>query len=138
MNINAIQARIIDDFAKLGNWFEKYEYLIKTGESLGCPDENLRSQPNQINGCQSKVWLSAEQRDGKVYFAADSDALITRGILALLLRVLSGQSHQDIASCELYFIKQTGLSSNLSPSRANGLASILKRMKDESVKLAPV
>jgi cysteine desulfuration protein SufE len=129
MSINAIQDKIIEDFSRLDDWFDKYEYLIKTGRSLPCQDESLRIERNQINGCQSKVWLSAEPKDDKVYFAADSDALITRGILALLLRVLSGQSHQDIVACELYFIEQTGLAANLSPTRANGLASIVKQMK---------
>jgi cysteine desulfuration protein SufE len=129
MNINAIQDKIIDEFSRLESWFDKYEYLIKTGQYLPCQDKNLRVQQNQINGCQSKVWLSSERKNEKIYFSADSDALITRGILALLLRVLSGQSYQDIAQCELYFIKQTGLASNLSPSRANGLASIVKQMK---------
>jgi cysteine desulfuration protein SufE len=131
MTINAIQNKIIDDFSRLDGWFDKYEYLIRTGQSLPCQDECLRIERNQINGCQSKVWLRAERKDDKVYFTADSDALITRGILALLLRVLSGQSHQDIAACELYFIKQTGLATNLSPTRANGLASIVKRMKKQ-------
>jgi cysteine desulfuration protein SufE len=132
MTINAIQNKIIDDFSRLDGWFDKYEYLIKIGQSFPCQDKHLRIERNQINGCQSRVWLSAERKDGKVYFTADSDALITRGILALLLRVLSGQSHQDIAACELYFIKQTGLATNLSPTRANGLASIVKRMKDKT------
>lgn len=129
MNINAIQDKIIDEFSRLDGWFDKYEYLIKAGRHLTCQDKYLRIERNQINVCQSKVWLSAERKDDKVYFAADSDALITKGILALLLRVLSGQSHQDIVACELYFIKQTGLASNLSPTRANGLASIVKQMK---------
>ncbi len=132
MNINAIQDKIIDDFSRLDGWFDKYEYLIRAGQYLPCQDKTLRIERNQINGCQSKVWLSAQRKNGKVYFAADSDALITRGILALLLQVLNGQSHQDIAACELYFIKQTGLASNLSPTRANGLASIVKRMKDKT------
>jgi cysteine desulfuration protein SufE len=132
MNIYTIQDKIIDEFSRLEGWFDKYEYLIKEGQYLPFSDKDLRIERNQINGCQSKVWLSAERKDDKVYFAADSDALITRGILALLLRVLSGQSHQDIVACELYFIKQTGLASNLSPTRANGLASIVKRMKDKA------
>lgn len=132
MNINAIQNKIIDDFSRLDGWFDKYEYLIGQGRLLCCDSKNLRNEWNQINGCQSKVWLRAERKDDKVYFAADSDALITKGILSLLLRVLSGQLHQDIATCELYFIEQTGLASNLSPTRANGLALIVKRMKDKT------
>jgi cysteine desulfuration protein SufE len=134
MNINVIQDRIIDEFSRLDGWFDKYEYLIGQGQYLTCHDKYLRLEQNQINGCQSKVWLIAERKDDKVYFAADSDALITKGILSLLLRVLSGQSHQDITTCELYFIEQTGLASNLSPTRANGLALIVKRMKDKTNK----
>jgi cysteine desulfuration protein SufE len=132
MNINAIQDKIIDDFSRLDGWFDKYAYLIGRGRVLCCDSKYLRVERNQINGCQSKVWLSAQRKDGKVYFAADSDALITKGILSLLLQVLSGQCHHDIATCDLYFIEQTGLSSNLSPARANGLASIVKRMKDKT------
>jgi cysteine desulfuration protein SufE len=131
MNINAIQDKIINDFSQLDSWFDKYEYLISVGRDHPCQDENLRVEQNQINGCQSRVWLSSERKEDKVYFTADSDALITRGILALLLQVLSGQSHYDVATCDLYFIKETGLATNLSPSRANGLASIVKRMKDK-------
>ncbi len=138
MIIEAIQNEIIDEFSRLDGWFDKYEYLIRAGQTLPCQDKDLRIEQNQINGCQSKVWLSAERKDDKVYFAADSDALITKGILALLLRVLSGQSHQDIAACDLYFITQTGLASNLSPTRANGLASIVKRMKKQVGVLRPV
>lgn len=129
MNINSIQDEIIEDFSRLDSWFDKYEYLIKQGQILSCSDKNLRVEQNQINGCQSRVWLVAERKEDKVYFTADSDALITKGVLALLLRVLSGQSHQDIVACKLYFIDQTGLASNLSPARANGLASIVKQMK---------
>ncbi|MHC4566091.1 MAG: SufE family protein [Planctomycetota bacterium] len=130
MKINAIQDRIIDEFCRLDGWFDKYEYLVKAGQYLPSQDKHLRIERNQIHGCQSKVWLRAERKDDKVYFTADSDALITKGILALLLRVLSGQPRRDIATCELYFIEQTGLASNLSPTRANGLASIVKRMKE--------
>jgi cysteine desulfuration protein SufE len=129
MSINAIQDKIIDEFSQFEDWFDKYEYLVKVGQCLPYQDKELKIERNQINGCQSKVWLSAERKDNKVYFTADSDALITRGILALLLRVLSGQFHQDIVACELYFIKQIGLASNFSPTRASGLASIVRQMK---------
>ena len=129
MNINSIQDEIIEDFSRLDGWFDKYEYLINAGASLHGMEENLKTEDNQINGCQSQVWLFAEQAEDRVYFTADSEALITRGILALLLRVLNGQLRQDIEECDLYFIERTGLGSNLSPGRANGLASIVKRIK---------
>jgi cysteine desulfuration protein SufE len=127
--MNAIQDEIIDELSRCESWFDKYEYLVKIGQYLPGQKENLRTEQNQIGGCQSMVWLRAERRGDKVYYTADSDALITKGILTLLLRVLNGQSLQDIVDCELYFIEQTGLASNLSPSRANGLASIVKQMK---------
>ena len=127
-NINAKQDEIIIEFSRLDDWFEKYEYLINLGQTL--PDEYRASriEQNQINGCQSQVWLKTEQKDDRVYYTADSDALITRGILALLLKVLNGQRQKDIKNCDLYFINKTGLASNLSPSRANGLSLIVKQM----------
>jgi cysteine desulfuration protein SufE len=138
MNINAIQDEIIDEFSQFEGWFDKYEHLIKMGLYLPYQEKDLKIEKNQINGCQSMVWLSAEQKDDRVYFTADSDAMITRGILALLLRVLSGQSQQDIVACELYFIKQTGLASNLSPSRSNGLSSIVKIMKKPVIPVSSI
>lgn len=129
MSINTIQDQIIEDFSRLDGWFDKYEYLINAGQSLQGMEEYLRTEDNQINGCQSQVWLIAEQKDDKFYFTADSDALITRGLLALLMRILNGQSRQDIEKCDLYFIEQTGLGAHLSPSRANGLAYVVKQMK---------
>jgi cysteine desulfuration protein SufE len=129
VTINAIQNSIIDEFSGLGDWFDKYEYLVRAGQYSPRQGKSLRIERNQIDGCQSRVWLSAERRGDNIYFAADSDALITKGVLALLLRVLNGQSREDIVACDLYFIEGTGLASNLSPSRANGLASIVKQMK---------
>jgi cysteine desulfuration protein SufE len=129
MKTDAIQDEIIDDLSRLDGWFEKYEYLVGAGGALPCPDERLRVERNLMKGCQSKVWLSAERRGDKVHLAADSDALITKGILALLLRVLSGQSCQDVAFCELYFIERTGLASHLSPARANGVAAMVRQIR---------
>jgi cysteine desulfuration protein SufE len=133
MKINELQDEIVDEFSQFEDWFDKYEHLVKAGQTLPATRTGFRDAQNQISGCQSAVWLRTERKNGKVYFSADSDALITRGVLALLLRVLSGQPHQEIAACKLYFIHQTGLASNLSPSRANGLASIVAQMKRGAV-----
>jgi cysteine desulfuration protein SufE len=134
MKSNAIQDEIIDAFSQFDDWFDKYEYLVQVGQDLPPATSDLRMECNQIPGCQSVVWLRAKERDGKVYFSADSDAQITRGILALLLRVLSGQTQREITACELYFIQQTGLASHLSPSRANGLSSIVTQMKGRLIR----
>ncbi|MFO7888739.1 MAG: SufE family protein [bacterium] len=129
MNINDIQDKIIKEFSGLNDWMDKYEYLITLGKTLKATDKDLRIEENQIPGCQSTVWVKAELKDNKITFSADSEALITRGIIALLLRVLNNQSPEDILNADLYFIEKIGLSSNLSPSRANGLASIVKILK---------
>lgn len=129
MKINSIQEEIIEEFSHHHDWLEKYEYLITLGKSLKIPDKDLRKEENKIPGCQSTVWLKAELKNNKIIFAADSEALITRGIIALLLRVLNNQSPEDILKADLYFMEKIGLSSNLSPSRANGLTSIVKIIK---------
>jgi len=128
MTINAIQDIIIEDFAALDDWLDKYEYIINLGKELAPLDDRLKIEQNAVKGCQSKVWISSELSGGKINFLADSDAMITRGLIALLLRVLNNQTPEDVANAELYFIDRIGLSSNLSPSRANGLASIVKHM----------
>ena len=130
--INNIQDEIIEEFSNLNDWFDKYEYMIKLGKSLESSDENLKSDDNSISGCQSQVWLKAEMNNDKIHFLADSDSLITKGIISLLLRVFNDQYPKDIVNAELYFIDKIGLNSNLSPSRVNGLMSILKQIKSSA------
>jgi cysteine desulfuration protein SufE len=127
--INDIQDKIIEEFSELDDWLDKYEYLIDLGKELNPLAADLKTEDNAIKGCQAKVWISAEMKDGKLCFFADSDALITKGLIALLLRVLNDQTPADIVNADLYFIEKVGLNSHLSPSRANGLASIVKQIK---------
>lgn len=127
--INSIQDEIIDEFAFFGDWMEKYEYIIDLGKSLPLIEEQYKNEEHLIKGCQSQVWLHADEDDGKVSFTADSDAVITKGIIALLVRVLSGQKADEIAQADLYFIDKIGLKEHLSPTRSNGLVSMVKQMK---------
>lgn len=129
MSLNTIQDEIIEEFSMFEDWLDKYDYLIELGNSLPEIDPSLRTDEYLINGCQSKVWLFAEYRDGKIYYRADSDAIIVRGIVALLVKALDGQSAQEIVENELYFIDRIGLKQNLSPTRSNGLVSMVKKMK---------
>ena len=129
MVINEIQDKIIEDFYVFDDWMDKYEYLIDLGKDLQCFDEKNRSEQNLIKGCQSKVWLAAEFIDGKIIFTADSDAIITKGIVSLLIKVLSHQTPDNIISADLYFIEQIGMKQHLSPTRSNGLLSMLKQIK---------
>ena len=129
MKINDIQDRIIGDMAPMEEWFDKYEYLVEQGKNLGPLDGRFKVEDNLIKGCQSSVWVHADMVDGRMRFGADSDTLITKGMIALLLKVFDNQYPEDIAKADLYFIQKTGLSSNLSPSRANGLVSIVERLK---------
>lgn len=129
MTLNNSQDKIIEEFATLDDWFDKYEHIIKLGKELDPLDDKFKVEQNEVKGCQSQVWISSHVSDGKIRFLADSDALITKGLIALLLRVLNNKTPEDIVNTDLYFIGQIGLSSNLSPSRANGLASIVKYMK---------
>jgi cysteine desulfuration protein SufE len=129
MTINAIQDKIIEEFSALDDWIDKYEYLINLGKELNPLAADLKTEDNAIKGCQARVWISVELKNGKMIFSADSDALITKGLIALLLRVLNNQTPEDIVNSDLYFIEKIGLSSHLSPSRANGLASIVKHIK---------
>jgi len=128
MTINENQDQIIEELLPLNDWFEKYEYLVSLGKALKPLDEEFKTDDNLIKGCQSKVWLRAEKKDNKICLAADSDTLITKGILALLLQVLNNQSPEDIINCNLYFVEKIGLSTNLSPARANGVVSIIKQL----------
>ena len=129
MNINEIQDEIIEEFALFGDWMEKYEYLIDLGKNLPLIGEQYKDEEHLIKGCQSQVWLHAEKENGMVKFTADSDAIITKGIIALLVRVLSHQQAGAIAGAELYFIDRIGLKEHLSPTRSNGLLSMVKQMK---------
>lgn len=129
MNTKAIQEEIIEEFAFFSDWMEKYEYIIDLGKSLPLIDEQYKDEQHLIKGCQSQVWLNAELQDGKVRFTADSDAVITKGIIALLVRVLSEQAPEEVAEVDLYFIDKIGLKEHLSPTRSNGLVSMVKQMK---------
>ncbi|WP_298711067.1 SufE family protein [Chitinophaga sp.] len=129
MTIKEQQDRIIEDFEVFGDWMEKYEYIIQLGKDLPLIDPQYKTDDNLIRGCQSKVWLHAELKDGKLVFTADSDAVITKGLVSLVVQVLSGHSPKDIAEADIYFIDAIGLTSHLSPTRSNGLLSMLKQIK---------
>ena len=129
MSIKEIQEEIIEEFAIFDDWMQKYDYLIELSKDIPLISEEYRLNENLIKGCQSKVWLHARQIDGKVIYTADSDAIITKGIAALLIRVLSEQKAEDILENEMYFIDAIGLKEHLSMTRSNGLVSMIKQMK---------
>jgi len=129
MSINEIQDAIVEEFSVFDDWMDRYQQLIEYGKDLPPIDERKRTEQYLIQGCQSKVWLDAELRDGKIYFTADSDAIITKGIVALLIKVLSGRTPDEILNAELYFIDKIGLKENLSPTRSNGLVAMVKQMR---------
>jgi cysteine desulfuration protein SufE len=129
MTIKAIQEEIIDEFALFDDWMERYEYLIDLGKSLPLIDSNFKTDDNIIKGCQSKVWIHSEFDQDKVLFTADSDAILTKGIVALLLRVYSDQEPDAILGADTDFIDEIGLKEHLSPTRANGLVSMIKQIK---------
>ena len=129
MTINEIQDEIIDEFSLFTDWMEKYEYIIDLGKQLPLIDEKYKDEDHLIKGCQSQVWLHASLEGDEVVFTADSDAVITKGIIALLIRVLSNQPAEAIARAGLYFIDRIGLKEHLSPTRSNGLVSMVKQMK---------
>ncbi len=129
MSIKEIQEEIVDEFSMFDDWMEKYDYLIELGKSLPLIDKKYKTDDNLIKGCQSKVWLHAEKEKDKIMYSADSDAIITKGIIALLLRVYSNQSSDDILQTEIDFIDKIGLKEHLSPTRANGLVSMVKKIK---------
>ncbi len=135
MTINEIQDTIIGEFSLFGDWMEKYEYIIELGKSLPLIDPAYKDEAHLIHGCQSQVWLHGEEEDGRIQFTADSDAVITKGIIALLIRVLNAQPATEIAHADLYFIDRIGLKEHLSPTRANGLASMVKQMKYDAIAL---
>lgn len=130
MTIEDRQQEIIEEFSAFGDWMEKYEYIIELGKELPLIDEAHKTEDNLIKGCQSRVWLHAHlDHYGHVRFTADSDAIITKGMVALMVRVLDDQKPGDIATANLHFVNEIGLSEHLSPTRSNGLASMIKQMK---------
>lgn len=129
MTINELQDEVIEDFSELSDWMDKYQMLIDLGNELEPLDERYKTQSYLIDGCQSRVWLQCDEKEGKLYFTADSDALIVKGIIALLIRVVSGHTPREIMDAELYFIDRIGLHEHLSPTRANGLLAMVKQMK---------
>lgn len=129
MTINEIQDEIIQEFADFDDWMDRYQLLIDLGSSQPKLDDKYKTEQNLIDGCQSRVWLQADMRDGLLHFQAESDALIVKGIVALLVRVLSDHTPEEILSADLYFIESIGLREHLSPTRSNGLLAMLRQMK---------
>ena len=129
MTINEIQDEIIDEFSGFDDWMDKYQLLIDLGNEQAPLDERYKVESNLIDGCQSRVWLQADYADGIITFTAESDALIVKGIVALLIRVLSGHTPQEILDADLYFIEKIGLKEHLSPTRSNGLLAMVKQMR---------
>ncbi|WP_395052277.1 SufE family protein [Flavobacterium sp.] len=129
MTIKEIQTEIIDEFSMFDDWDERFQYVIDLGKSLPLIDEKFKTDENTIKGCQSKVWLNGEKKEEIIQFTADSDAIITKGIIAILIRVFSNQKPADILDANTDFIDEIGLKSHLSPTRANGLVSMIKQIK---------
>ena len=129
MTINEIQDEIIGEFADLDDWMDRYQLLIDLGSSQPKLDDKYKTEQNLIDGCQSRVWLQADMKDGLLHFQAESDALIVKGIVALLVRVLSDHTPEEILGADLYFIESIGLREHLSPTRSNGLLAMLRQMK---------
>ena len=127
--INDIQDAIIEEFADFDDWMDRYAYIIDLSNEVPALDEQHKTPDNIIDGCQSRVWLVATYADGKIHFAADSDAIIVKGIISLLVRVLSDRTPQEILDSELYFIEKIGLKEHLSPTRSNGLAAMIKQIR---------
>ena len=129
MSLEEIQNEIIEEFSVYEDWLDKYNYLIELSKELPPIDVKYKTKENLINGCQSKVWLNADYKDGIMEYQADSDAIITKGIIALLIKILSGRKAEEIMHADLFFIDQIGLRQNLSPTRSNGLLAMVKQMK---------
>ena len=129
MTIPELQAEIIDEFSMFDDWDERFQYVIDLGKGLPLIDEQYKVEENTIKGCQSKVWLKADQKNGNIVFTADSDAIITKGIVAILIRVFSNHSPAEILEADTKFIDEIGLKDHLSPTRANGLVSMIKQIK---------
>lgn len=129
MSINELQDQIIDEFSVFDDWMDKYALLIDLGNSLPPLDERYKTGSNLIEGCQSRVWLQADYVDGKIVFQGESDAVIVKGIVSLLIQILSGHTPQEIIDADLYFIERVGLKEHLSPTRSNGLVAMVKQMR---------
>ena len=129
MTINEIQDEIIEEFSGFDDWMDKYQLLIDLGNEQAPLDEKYKTESNLIDGCQSRVWLQCDYTDGRLHFTAESDALIVKGIIALLIRVLTNHTPQEIIDADLYFIDEIGLKEHLSPTRSNGLLAMMKQMK---------
>jgi cysteine desulfuration protein SufE len=129
MTIKEIQNEIIDEFSMFDDWMQRYEYIIELGKSLPLIKEEYKTEENLIKGCQSKVWLQGEQKEDKIVFTADSDAILTKGIIAILIRAFSNQKAEDIINADTQFIDEIGLKEHLSATRANGLVSMIKNIK---------
>jgi len=129
MTIQEIQNEIVDEFSMFDDWMQRYEYIIDLGKNLPLIKEEFKTDNNLIKGCQSKVWLQGEQHDDKIVFTADSDAILTKGIIAILIRAFSNQSASAILAADTHFIDEIGLKEHLSPTRANGLVSMVKQIK---------
>lgn len=129
MSINETQDELIEDFSMLTDWMEKYEHIIQLGKELPLIDDNYRKEENLIKGCQAKVWLHADFKDGKIFFTADSDAVITKGLVSMVIKVLSDRTPGEIIQSELYFVDRIGLRQHLSLTRSNGLSSMIKQIK---------
>ena len=136
MTINERQDEIIEEFAGFDDWMDKYQLLIDLGNEQAPLDEKYKTEQNLIDGCQSRVWLQADYADGKIHFQAESDALIVKGIVTLLIRVLNDSTPQDILDADLYFIDEIGLKEHLSPTRSNGLLAMIKQMRMYAVAFA--
>lgn len=130
MTLEEKKQEIIEEFSLYEEWLDKYEYLIELGKNLAPFPEEKKTEDRLIKGCQSRVWLDSELRDGSLYFMADSDAVITRGIISLLIGIYSGRPAQEIAADDFAFVSEIGLKENLSPTRANGLASMIERIRE--------
>lgn len=129
MQIKEIQAEIVNEFSLFDDWMDRYEYIIELGKNLPIIKDEFKTESNIIKGCQSKVWLQGEHKDDKIVFTADSDAILTKGIIAILIRTFSNQTPKDILEADLKFIDEIGLKEHLSATRANGLVSMIKNIK---------
>lgn len=129
MESEARQQELIEEFGMFNDWMQKYEYIIELGKDLPIIDEKYKTEDNLIKGCQSRVWLHADENNGRIHFSADSDAIITKGLVAMVIRVMNNLPASDIANADLHFVNDLGLNEHLSPTRSNGLASMIKQMK---------
>ncbi len=128
-SIDKIEQQVVEEFSVFDDWMDKYEYIIDIGKNLPPLEEAYKTDLNKVTGCQSQVWLSAEMKDGNLYYKADSDAIITKGLIALLIRVLSGHKPDEIVDAKLGFLDEIGMKEHLSPTRSNGLVSMIAHMK---------